>query len=430
MIGKKEGLVIAIIFLVGLFPFHHLLFPFFLKTAPDVSSTEVVESPDLRSIESTVEPGETLLAVFQKHGLPVEDLFAMKQAAVDVHRLHQVHPGQPYRFMVDKNNCVRSFTYGIDDNAMLEIDKTESGFSARKNGISYESRVLTLGGQIEDSLIAAMGNSREEIALALSISDILAWDVDFNTDLRKGDRFRIIAEGLYIGGAFKKYGKVLAVEFINDGQTHRAYLFEQNGRAEYFDDEGKSLRKTFLKAPLSFRRISSFYSRSRRHPILKIRRPHHGIDYVAPRGTPVCATSDGRVSFAGHKGAYGKLVILTHPGGMQTYYGHLSRIAPGARTGRSIGQGDLVGYVGSTGLSTGPHLHYEMRQSGRSVNPASVKMTAAHPVPRSRMSDFQRLTAAMNQTFAAAVFREAKDLASLEDAHFSILQADAFSPLR
>lgn len=429
MIGKKEYFVLAVIFIVGLFPLYHFLFPVFSETAPDVSKPVGVESPNLRSIESKLEPGETLLAVFQKHGLPVSDLFAMKQAAADIHRLHQVHPGQPYRFMVDPNNCVRSFTYGINDNTVLKIDKCESGFSAQKNEIPYESRVLTLGGQIEESLITALGGSREDIALALSISDILAWDIDFNTDLRKGDSFRIITEGLYIGGKFKKYGKVHAVLFANDGQTHRAYLFEQNGRAEYFDADGKSLRKTFLKAPLSFRRISSCFSRSRRHPILKIRRPHHGIDYVAQRGTPVSATSDGRVSFAGYRGAYGRLVILTHPGGMQTYYGHLSRIAAGVRSGKSIGQGDLVGHVGSTGMATGPHLHYEMRLNARPINPASVKMTAANPVTQAQMGDFQRLTAARDQTFDTAYFRDAKDMRSLQYAHFPVLQGDPSIPL-
>lgn len=429
MTGKKAGFALAVILLVGLFCAYHFSFPFFSKRPPDVSLTDAVKSPDLQSIESKVEPGETLLAVFQKHGLPVEDLFAMKQAAAGVYGLRQVHPGQPYRFTVDQDHRVWSFTYGINDNEMLKINREGSGFAAQKIEIPYESHVLTLGGQIEDSLMAALGNSREGIALAVSIADILSWDIDFNTDLRKGDRFRVITEGLYISGAFKKFGKVLAVEFINDGQVHRAYLFEQNGRVEYFGPDGKSLRKTFLKAPLSFRRISSSYSRSRRHPILKISRPHHGIDYVAPRGTPVSATADGRVSFAGHKGAYGRLVILAHPGGMQTYYGHLSRMASGLRAGKPVRQGDLVGYVGSTGLATGPHLHYEMRQSGRPINPGRVPMTASNPVPQARTGDFRRMTAAMDQTFKTAVFRNTQDAKSLEYAHLPVLQADAFVPM-
>jgi murein DD-endopeptidase MepM/ murein hydrolase activator NlpD len=429
LIGKKAGWVLAVILLVGLFPVYSFIPNVFYKATSDKPVTAAVEVPPLKSIESSIEPGETLITVFRKHGLNIEDLFAMRQAAASVHRLRHVHPGQPYRFTIDKNNCVNSFTYGINDNTILKIERDENGFLAQKCDIPYESRVLTLGGQIDDSLIAALGSSREDIALAISISDILAWDVDFNTDLRKGDRFKVIVEGLYLEGEFRKYGNIISIEFVNDGRTHKAFRFEQNGRMNYFDPDGKPLKKAFLKAPLSFRRISSSFSRSRRHPILKINRPHHGIDYVAPTGTPVTATADGRISFAGAKGAYGKLVILTHRNGMQTYYGHLSRVASGAYAGKQIQQGDLVGYVGSTGLSSGPHLHYEMRQNSRPINPARLKMEAGDPVPPSRMADFQRVVAAADQAFASAIFRNVKDAESRKNAHSLALRTEDFPSL-
>lgn len=370
-----------------------------------------VEVPALKSIESSIKPGETLMDVFQKHGLRIADLFAMKQAAASVHTMRQVHPGQPYRFTVDQNNDVNSFTYGIDDNTVLKIERDENGFSAQKLDVPYESRVLTLKGQIEDNLSAALGDAPEAVALAMSISDILAWDVDFTTDLRRGDSVKVIVEALYLHGAFRKYGRIIAVEFVNDGRIHKAYLFHQEGREDYFDPLGHSMKKAFLKAPLSFRRISSSFSRSRLHPILKIRRPHHGIDYVAPTGTPVSATADGRVSFAGRKGAYGKLVMVSHKNGLQTCYGHLSQIAQGVRAGRQIAQGDLVGHVGSTGRSTGPHLHYEMRQCGRPFDPAAFKEVAGDPVPRKRMSEFQRVAQAVDRVFASAVFDDVKNTA-------------------
>ncbi|HQK99252.1 MAG TPA: peptidoglycan DD-metalloendopeptidase family protein [Smithellaceae bacterium] len=405
MIGKKAGVAFAIIFLVGLFPVYQLFSPHFSKTEEPEPS--VASEPALKSIESSIEPGETLFSIFQKHGLNIDELFAMKQAAASVYRLRQVHPGQSYRFVVDDRNCVSAFTYQINDNTELKIQRQEDGFSAQKCETPYESRALTISGQIEETLVGALGASKEDLSLAISLSDILAWDIDFNVDLRKGDSFKVIAEGLYLNGEFKKYGKILAIEMINDGRTHKAYLFDQNGRSDYFDPDGKSLRKAFLKAPLSFRRISSSFSHSRRHPILRIHRPHHGIDYAAPTGTPVSATADGRVTFSGYKGQYGKLVILSHRNGMQTYYGHLSRIAPGVGAGKTVQQGDLMGYVGMTGLATGPHLHYEMRQNGRPINPARFKMEAGPAVAKASMPEFRQLAAAVDQVFARSVFYSA-----------------------
>ncbi len=413
MIVKKTGWILLILLLMGIFPVYQI----FTQSSPQTAAVEeIVSSPAFKSIESSIEPGETLFSIFKKHDLNIDELFAMKQASASVHRLRQVHPGQPYSFTVDENNCVSTFTYGISENTTLKIERGENGFSAEKCEIPFETRVLTLGGRIDGSLIAALGQEREEIMLAIQVSDILAWDIDFNTDLRTGDTFRIIVEGLYLNGDFRKYGKILAVEFVNDSRRHVAYRFEQDGRTDYFDEEGKSLRKAFLKAPLSFRRISSSFSPSRRHPILKINRPHHGIDYVAPTGTPVSATADGRVSFIGSRGDYGKLIILSHRNGLQTYYGHLSRFAAGMRSGKQVQQGDLVGYVGATGLATGPHLHYEMRQNGVAINPVRFKAIAGEPVVASRMPQFQQVTAALDQTFSSAVFYETGDPESRQNA--------------
>ena len=398
---------------MGIFPVYQI----FTQTSSSVEPVaDADETSPLKSIESSIEPGETLFSIFQKHGLSIDDLFAMKQASASVHRLRQVHPGQPYSFTIDENNCVSTFTYGISENTTLKIERGETGFSAQKCEVPYESRLLTLGGRIDGSLIAALGQEREENMLAIQISDILAWDIDFNTDLRTGDTYRIIVEGQYLSGEFKRYGKIFAVEFINDTRTHVAYRFEQDGRADYYDAEGKSLRKAFLKAPLSFRRVSSSFSHSRRHPILKVNRPHHGIDYVAPTGTPVSATADGRVTFIGYRGGYGKLIILSHHNGLQTYYGHLSRFASGMRSGKQVQQGDLVGYVGATGIATGPHLHYEMRQNGSPFNPNRFKPIAGKPVLASRMPAFHQVTASINQTFASAVFHETGDPESRQNA--------------
>ncbi|MDD4240849.1 MAG: peptidoglycan DD-metalloendopeptidase family protein [Smithellaceae bacterium] len=423
MIGKKTGCTLLIVSLLGIFAALY----FFLSEPAGRPGQATHEPSSFTSIAGAIAPGETLYSVFQKHALNLDDLFAMKQAAASVHRLKEVYPGQPYRFTVDAGNVVRSFTYGINENTFLAIERGPKGFQARKYEIPYESRVLTVGGDISDSLVAALGSEQEDIALAVAVSEILAWDIDFSTDLRQGDSFKVIVEGLYLQGKFRKYGKILAVEFLNDNNKHVAYRFEQDGRADYFDAGGKSLRKAFLKAPLSFRRISSSFSRSRRHPILKVRRPHHGIDYVAPQGTPVSATADGRISFAGRRGGYGKLVVLAHRGGLETYYGHLSRFAAGIRAGRSVRQGDLVGYVGATGLASGPHLHYEVRREARPINPVRFKMAAGDPVPPRSMAAFRQTVAHLDRTLASAVFYETQDAKSRGMAGALALKADPLS---
>ena len=357
-----------------------------------------------KSINNVIAEGETLSAVFNKYGLNIDELFAIDQAAASVHKLKELHPGRPYNIIVDDKNSINSFSYGIDDNNILKIERVDGVFRAGKSSVPYESRILTIGGQIEDNLISAIGTQTEDHLLALQVSDILAWDIDFTCDLRTGDTFKIVVEGLYLDGKFKKYGKILSTEFINNKQKYQAYRFEYDGSAGYYDASGKSLRRAFLKAPLSFRRISSSYTRKRLHPILKIYRPHHGVDYVAAAGTPVSATADGTVVSAGYQGDYGKLVVITHRNGYKTFYGHLSRIKNDLRQGSQVKQSDVVGYVGATGLATGPHLHYEIRQGGARINPLRFKVDAGQAIPFALMAKFQKVTGIMDKTFASATF--------------------------
>lgn len=379
-----------------------------LSTTTSSVKTETIpaDKPQLKSITSIIEEGETLYAIFQKNDLSINELFAMKQASEDIHPLRHVHPGKSYNITADDNKRINSFTYEINDNTTLKIKRCDNGFSAEKFVIPYESRVLALQGRIDDCLINAVGSDGENMLLALQLSDILAWDIDFNTDLRSGDTFRIIVEGLYLNGKFNKYGNILALEFVNGGKKISAYRFEHDGRTDYYDSEGKSLRKAFLKAPLIFRRISSSFSHSRLHPILKIYRPHHGIDYAAPKGTPVNAMADGKVSFAGYKGDYGRLIILSHSNGYSTYYGHLSSIAKNIQRGKRVRQGDFIGRVGATGLATGPHLHFEMRQNGKPINPAKIKTVKGKPILKNYVEPFKKVVARFDMTFESGTFYE------------------------
>jgi len=359
------------------------------------------EQNSYKQIKGTIRDGDTLFTIFKKYKLELNELFQIRDSSAGIHDLSKLCAGRPYRMTIDKNNQINSFVYFVDDDTFLNVIRSGSGFHTEKVPIDYEVCIRHVGGTIKDNLISSVGEDRENTLLAMEVSDIFSWDIDFTTDIQEGDTFRIIAEGLYLNGEFKKYGDILSVEFVNDGELYRAYRFENGGEADYYDSFGRSVRRAFLKAPLSFKRISSYFSKNRFHPILKRHRPHHGVDYAAPRGTPVSATGKGTVVFAGRRGAYGKLVILKHKNGYRTYYGHLSRIAKGMKRGARIDQGQLVGYVGKTGLATGPHLHYEMRVKGGYVNPLALKQPYEKTIPEKRLAAFMDIVERMNRDLAS-----------------------------
>src|SRR3972149_5374979 len=356
---------------------------------------------NFREISDTIKKGQTLFDIFKRYHLDIGELLELRKASADVYRLRNLYPGQSYKILVDDNDRVNSFSYWIDDNSILNITRSDSGFYAEKVPIAYEKRILYMDRTIEDNLISSAGEGKEGLMLALNISDIFAWDIDFTSDLRNEDTFKVIVEGLYLDGEFKKYGDILCVEFMNNGKTYQAYRFEYEGKTEYYDSEGKTLRRAYLKAPLSFRRISSPFSNGRIHPILKRYRPHHGLDYAAPTGTPVSAIGSGTVTFSGIKGQYGNLVIIKHPNGYKTYYGHLSKIEKHIKKGAKVEQGQIIGLVGATGLATGPHLHYELRIKNKAVNPLTVSLPRGKSIPAKRMAEFRQLKNEMEDSLAS-----------------------------
>ena len=248
-----------------------------------------------------------------------------------------------------------------------------------------------VAGRIDSSLFATIAELGEHPQLAFDLSEIFAWDVDFNTEIQTGDAFRVAVEKLSLDGRFVRYGRILAAQFERGERTLHAVRYEGSRSAGYYDLDGTPLRKAFLRSPLRFTRISSRFTHSRLHPVLKTRRPHLGIDYAAPRGTPVSASADGVVVFAGRQGGFGRLVRLRHANGYETLYGHLSRID--VRRGQRVAQGDRIGAVGSTGLATGPHLDYRMTLNGRYVDPLRIQVPPAEPIPADETAAFAQARA-------------------------------------
>ena len=371
-------------------------------TEVHIETTEAdIEKEIYNEIEGVMRPGETMYEIFKRHGLNVQELLRIREASAGIYRLRNVSAGQRYRIVADEQNSVRSLLYRINDDLVLKIVRTDDDFTAEKAAVEYEKRVAQIAGAIQDNLISSIGNGKDRLRLALTLSDIFAWDIDFTTDLRNGDIFKIIVEEFYEEGKFKRYGNILAAEFVNNGDTYHGSRFEYGDIKGYYDHEGKSLRRAFLKAPLNYRRISSGFSQGRFHPILKKYRPHHGVDYAAPHGTPVSSVGDGTVLFAGYRGDYGKLIIIRHPNGYETRYGHLSRLDRGMAKGVKIKQGDTIGYVGSTGLTTGPHLHYEMRLNNKFVNPLKTRIPAGRPLPDTARGEFFQVMNTMTTMLAS-----------------------------
>jgi len=397
---QKMVKVVFLLFFVGSVLLSFIEYYYNSKYAP-TNFKEKHTNAKHTEITGFVKSGESLFSIFKKYNLQIKDIIRLREASASIHKLSELEPDQPYKIVVDDNKQIEFFDYWINDDSILSINRTETGFLAKKIDVNYEKKVLHIGGAIKDNLISSIGEGKENLILALQLSDIFAWDIDFTTDLRVDDTYKVIVEGFYLDGRFKKYGDILAAEFINNGRNFSAYRFEVKGKDDYFDEDGKSLRKAFLKAPLSFRRVSSRFSKNRFHPLLKIYRPHHGLDYVASAGTPVSAVGDGTVAFSGYKGGYGKLVIIKHPNDWKTYYGHLSKIEKNIKKGRKVEQDQVIGCVGATGLAKGPHLHYEIRINNKPVNPLLVKLPGGKPIPNILIVAFNQFKNEMNTRLAS-----------------------------
>lgn len=338
--------------------------------------TAAVEHP-VQVLQGTVGRRTTLGAMLRNAVRPAS-LHKMVEASRPVYDLARISVGHPFGVSFGPDGLLAAFTYGIDELRTLRVTRKGEDFRAELVTREYDVTVATVRGEITSSLFGAVSAAGEEDQLALDLADIFMWDVDFNTELRKGDSFRVAVEKLSLDGKLSRYGAVLSAELVRGPRVIQAVRFEGKNGPGYYMPDGRPMRKAFLRSPLRFTRISSGFTRARLHPILNVMRPHLGVDYAAPTGTPVRASADGVVIRAGRDGGYGNVVRMRHANGYETLYGHLSRIS--VRAGQRLIQGTVVGAVGSTGLATGPHLDYRMIKSGVFVNPLKVQSPPAEPL--------------------------------------------------
>jgi murein DD-endopeptidase MepM/ murein hydrolase activator NlpD len=350
-------------------------------------------APPLVEDRIVIPPRSTLAELLKRRGFTDREIHDLREAVKPVYDLGRIRAGQELRLASLADGPWRRLEYDIDETKYLVVERREDRVEAELKYVPVEFRPAFVSGVIEDSLVAALNKAGEQDSLAIDIVErCFGWDIDFHTDLRKGDSFRVFVEKRYLDGRFAGYRDILAAEFVNEGRVYRAYRFvyPDTKAADYFDENGGSRRKDFLRSPLKFGRVTSRFTSSRLHPIHKIYRPHYGVDYAAPIGTPVQATADGTVTFAGRDGAAGNTVKMTHRNSYATAYLHLSRFGPGVRKGAAIKGGDIVGYVGTTGDSTGPHLDYRIYYHGSPVNPLSHKFKPADPLRKEFLEDYRK----------------------------------------
>jgi murein DD-endopeptidase MepM/ murein hydrolase activator NlpD len=343
-----------------------------------------------RSVEVTVQRNDTLDRIFRAAGIDNTTLTELRRLPDARKALDLLRPGDIIT-LTHVDGALQSLNRRISNTLTLSVARAEQGFAVDYIENPLETEVAATRARIDSSLFAAgreAGLSGETIMVLAN--EMFGWDIDFALDIRRGDEFSVIYQRKFQDGRYVGDGRVLAAEFVNQGRTYRAAWFESADGAVrgYFTPEGRGMRKAFLRAPLDFTRISSGFNPRRLHPLSGRVRAHQGTDYAAPTGTPIWAAGDGRVQFAGRKGGYGNTVIIDHGRGVTTLYAHMSRFGRAGRNGRAVQQGEVIGYVGSTGASTGPHLHYEYRVDGKPKNPATVPLPNTE-VPARYMAEFR-----------------------------------------
>jgi murein DD-endopeptidase MepM/ murein hydrolase activator NlpD len=341
----------------------------------------------------TIGRNDTLDQIFRGLQLKLSDLAELRSLP-DVRRsLDIIRPGDVIQ-LTHLDGEIKSLTRRIDETATLSVTRPDGVFAASIVENPLETAEHSLRGTIDSSLYEAVNAAGGTNRLAVELAHVFQYDIDFVNQAQPGDSFTVAYEQQFQDGEFVRDGDILAAEFVNTGKTYRAVRYvAPSGKADYYTPDGRPVRKAFLRYPVDYARISSGFSLARRHPVLNRVRAHKGIDFAAPTGTPIKAAGAGRIVSRGRNGGYGNAVVLAHKNGITTLYGHMSRFAKGQKVGDSVSQGQVIGYVGMTGLASGPHVHYEYRVNGVHKNPARVTVPKADPIPESLMADFRAQTA-------------------------------------
>ncbi len=348
--------------------------------------------PSMEKRSEVVKSGDSLSLLFQRAGLSDTSLFELMQSHKETKQLTRLHPKQQFHFEISGKK-LHKLTYQKNKLNNVEFTRTDSGFDYKEITFKPDVRTAYREATIKNSLFLAGTNAGMEQSLIMEVASIFGWDIDFALDIRSNDNFSVLYEEHFLNGEKLRNGPILAAEFTNQGKTFKAVRYTNDkGESNYFTPEGNSMRKAFLRTPVDFARISSHFNLRRKHPVLNRIRAHKGTDYAAPTGTPIKAAGDGRVTWAGTKGGYGRTVMIQHGQSYKTLYAHMRRYGKGIRNGVRVKQGQIIGYVGSSGLATGPHLHYEFYLNGAVRNPVRVPLPKAKAIPKSELESFKNQT--------------------------------------
>jgi murein DD-endopeptidase MepM/ murein hydrolase activator NlpD len=359
--------------------------------ASSAPGDSVVAAPDSKApaFAGIVSRNTSFFDLMVKCGLDAPSIKLIEKAVRNVYDFRRIYPGQRYEVYAADDGSIESMQFSVGDTSYIDINFKDGDISAEKKDYEFSIVLKTASGTISNSLYLACKEQGIPPEVGDQLANIFAWDINFWTDIQRGDFFRVIYEERTRFDGMKKIGRLVAAEFFTQERSHYAFMFRnEDGKQDYYDENGKSLRKQLLKAPLTFSRISSNFSTRRFHPVLHHYAPHLGVDYAAPVGTPVMATGNGTVVAAERNSANGKFIKIHHTNNYLTYYLHLSRFAKGMNPGTRVRQGEIIGYVGMTGYATGPHLDYRVKKGNTFVNPRKISLPPAKPVTGANMASF------------------------------------------
>lgn len=366
------------------------------KNNPNPAEAQITDNNgQIRKIENCVRKGDTIINALRREGLDHQAAFKLFSEVKPVYNLKNINAGKPYTLLMRDEQAEKDlvgFKYQIDINQHLEVymDEAAGAYKARIITIPFEERKAIIRGGIEYSLFESIRSMNEKPELADILASLYEYDIDFNRDLREGDHFSVIVEKKYLKGEFVAYGAVLAAEFVNQGKAIQLVRYtDPEGKTAYYHPDGRSARKMFLRCPLPFMRVTSRYGFRKSHPVLGYSTQHRGVDFGAPTGSLVRASSSGVIQASGSDATRGRYILIRHPNQYISHYYHLSGFARGIRTGVRVDQGQEIGYVGSTGLSTGPHLHYGLQKGGLYLNPLNMEAPPKEPVNAAYMKEFK-----------------------------------------